>query len=169
MFGYGIKGSEFDGLAFGNRKATWVRATATGVALVYAWWCAPRTALAKPPTRKTYSVLDKFPGLTQTPDAKLRKKIAEREAAEAAKKNKPQSDIAVLSEAELRGIRGGQGLPAYKVPNEPKQTVVQTTTGAAPGATTESTLRNPTQCCTTCNGDRSVRAAGFRRSPFLVV
>jgi hypothetical protein len=140
MFGYGIRGNEQDGLAFGNRKATWVRVTATTVALVYAWWCTPRHVWAKPRQPKVYSVLDRFPGRTQTPDAKLQKKIAAREAAEAEQAKKAQKPVEVLSEKELKGIVGGQS--TIKVPNEPVKTVVQTTTGTPP-ETPANTLRNP--------------------------
>jgi RHS repeat-associated protein len=90
-------------LVFDGRFNTAARLVAGATALVFAWLAGPVNAFAPArPVRRPVSRLAAR-GLTQTPDAALRKKIAAREAAE---RSKPRPPVRDLSEAEMNACRG---------------------------------------------------------------
>ena len=79
-----------------------MRVVAAGTALAMLWLSGPAAALAKAPARYVPVSRLKAKGLTDTPDAALRRKID----AQAAAQVKPQADVRVLTQREMSGIDG---------------------------------------------------------------
>jgi RHS repeat-associated protein len=99
----GIRDGDLKAMFQKTHKRFW-RTVACVTALTTAWLAVPHQAFAKPPAKpKPYSRLTEK-GMTQTPSAAQRKKIAAREAT--AQAGKQQPDARALSAAEMQAVRG---------------------------------------------------------------
>lgn len=88
-----------------QRNQRVLRPLAVLTLLTTAWLLFPRTVFAKPRVYKAYSQLTGT-GLTQTPDAELRKLMDVRERSEKATAEKKRLDAEPLSPKEMKAIAG---------------------------------------------------------------